>query len=114
MKHTPGPWQHWGHDIIVKDADGDDVVICGVGKPANTRWHCYSVPSPQQTRANICLIAASPKMLAALEEAAKFIRYEYAELDPETGEYLEKVAEPIWAILCEAIDEARSGESDTQ
>jgi hypothetical protein len=64
--------------------------------------------------ANAHLIAASPKMLAALEKAAEFIRHEYEGLDPETGGYLHKAAEPIWAVLSEAIAEARSGESDAQ
>ncbi len=64
--------------------------------------------------ANAHLIAASPKMLAALEKVAEFIRHEYICLDPEEGRYLEKAAEPIWAVLSEAIAEARSGESDAQ
>jgi hypothetical protein len=73
MKHTPGPWQHWGYDVIVKDTDGNDVVICGVGKPANTRWHCYSETSPQQTKANICLISAAPDLLEAARMMADLV-----------------------------------------
>jgi hypothetical protein len=64
--------------------------------------------------ANAHLIAAAPKMLAALEKAAEFIRDEYECLDPLTGTYVADTAGPIWAILSEAIAEARAGESDTQ
>ncbi len=71
-QYPPGPWQHWGHDIIVKDTDGDDVVICGVGKSANKRSHSYSEPSPQQIKAIICLIAAAPELLAALQWIVEF------------------------------------------
>ena len=103
MKHTPGPWGVHGSHIYAPDG----AIIAQVHNPGSKEQDYPLV-------ANCNLMVAAPKMLAALEEAAKFIRHEYAELDPETGEYLEKVAEPIWAILCEAIAEARSGESDGQ
>jgi hypothetical protein len=64
--------------------------------------------------ANAHLIAAAPKMLVALEKVAEFISHEYMCLDPEEGRYISKVAEPIWNVLCEAIAEARNGESDGQ
>jgi hypothetical protein len=48
-------------------------------------------------------------MLAALEKVYEFIRREYVCLDPEEGRYIDKVAEPIWAILCEAIAKAKGG-----
>jgi hypothetical protein len=66
-QHTPGPWRHWGSDIVIKDRDGDDMIICGMGKPASFRSHPYSVPSSRQTKANAQLIAAAPDMLAALQ-----------------------------------------------
>jgi len=45
-------------------------------------------------------------MLAALEKAAEFIRDQYEGLDPSDGRYLQKEAEPIWAIISDAIAEA--------
>jgi hypothetical protein len=78
-QHTPGPWRHCGSDIVVKDRDGDDMIICGMGKPASFRSHPYSVPSSPQTRANTNLIAAAPDMLAALQAIAATSTEEDAE-----------------------------------
>ena len=104
MKHSPGPWHvHMGH--LIKCEVG--LVIADVEK--------YPSHILKDARiANAHLIAASPKMLAALEKVSEFIRHEYMCLDPEEGRYIAKVAEPIWNVLCEAIAEARSGESDGQ
>ena len=66
--------------------------------------------------ADAALFAAAPKMLDALEKAAEFIHDQYACASAQAlgGELLSKEARPIWAILSEAIAEARAGESDTQ
>ena len=101
MKHTPGPWHVYMGHLIKCDVG---LVIADVEK--------YPSHIHKEARiANAHLMAASPKMLAALEKAAEFIR---DCLDPESGYYLEKEAEPIWAIISEALAEARSGESDSQ
>jgi hypothetical protein len=104
MKHSPGPWHvHLGH--LIKCEVG--LVIADVEKNPS---HIFK----EARIANAHLIAAAPKMLAALEKVSEFIRHEYMCLDPEEGRYVDKGAEPIWSILCEAIAEARSGESDGQ
>jgi hypothetical protein len=103
MKHSPGPWGVHGSHIYAPDG----AIIAQVHNPGSKEQDYPLV-------ANRNLMGAAPKMLAALEEAAKFIRHEYEGLDPATGGYLHKAAEPIWAVLSEAIAEARSGESDTQ
>jgi hypothetical protein len=104
MKHTPGPWHvHMGHlikcevGLVIADVERNPSHIIKAARVANAH-----------------LIAAAPKMLAALEKAAEFIRDEYECLDPLTGTYVADTAGPIWAILSEAIAEARAGESDTQ
>ncbi len=104
MKHSPGPWHVYMGYLIKCDAG---LVIADVEK--------FPSHILKEARiANAYLIAASPKMLAALEKVSEFIRHEYMCLDPEEGRYVDKEAEPIWSILCEAIAEARSGESDGQ
>jgi hypothetical protein len=102
MKHTPGPWfvPDGGLRPTVNGPDGQSIVFLS--------------DTGDEAEANASLIAASPKMLAALEKVSEFIRHEYMCLDPEEGRYIDKEAEPIWSILCEAIAEARSGESDGQ
>jgi hypothetical protein len=102
MKHTLGPWfvPDGGLRPTVNGPDGQSIAFLS--------------DTGDEAEANASLIAAAPKMLAALEKVAEFIRHEYICLDQEEGRYLEKVAEPIWAVLSEAIAEARSGESDAQ
>ena len=92
-QHTPGPWQVWGHDIIVKDTDGDDIVICGIGKPANLRSHSYSVPCSHRTKANARLIADAPAMLEALEFAFIALR---SSAEPEERS---SVADMLWTLI---------------
>ena len=103
MKHTPGPWGVHGSHIYAPDG----AIIAQVYNPGSKEQDYPLV-------ANRNLMGAAPKMLAALEKVAEFIRHEYICLDQEEGRYLEKAAEPIWAVLSEAIAEARSGESDAQ
>ena len=106
-KHTPGPWALDDESIYAPDGEGWKQVA----EIPNWRTNPGEVLTPEDN-ANARLIAAAPKMLAALEKAAEFIRDQYEGLDPLTGGFLADVAEPIWAILSEAIAEARSGESD--
>lgn len=71
-QHTPGPWaQHPAYPWIIKQdcspiaGPEDGVTIC------NTTGHPDSgfFPTPNTSRANACLIAAAPDMLAELKAA---------------------------------------------
>ena len=104
MKHSPGPWHvHMGHlikcelGLVIADVERNPSHIIKAARVANAH-----------------LIAAAPKMLGALEKVAEFIRdqYECHEAQALEGGYLSEEAEPIWAIISEAIAEARAGESD--
>ena len=109
MKHTPGPWT-----VHEDDSRGYQLEVRGPEEkgsfyPKTIVGACIYGP---EDLANYHLIAAAPKMLAALEKAAEFIRDEYECLDPLTGTYVADTAGPIWAVLSKAIAEARAGESD--
>ena len=122
MKHTPGPWvvgePHPTNACAYVRAAGTNK-----GEEVATLYYCNVGgvigrdgiwPEQPNRDANARLIAAAPKMLDALEKAAEFIHDQYACLEAQAlgGELLSKEARPIWAILSEAIAEARAGESD--
>ena len=112
MKHTPGPW------TLVEQGDCCDELKV-IGPEEKGSFYPTTIANAgcvygDQEMANFYLIAAAPKMLDALEKAAEFIHDQYACLEAQAlgGELLSKEARPIWAILSEAIAEARAGESD--
>ena len=114
MTHTPGPWK-----VQALHVEGQEIILRTHGEMTIGAPEAYAVASVPLRHvsingqlANARLIAAAPKMLAALEKAAEFIRDQYEGRCPLTGGFLADVAEPIWGILSEAIAEARSGESD--
>ncbi len=110
MKHTPGPWfiaKHGPRFRIIRARGGQEIA-------RSVKSQYFDLRPDEEQQSNLQLLAAAPKMLAALEKVSEFIRHEYMCLDPEEGRYIAKVAEPIWNVLCEAIAEARSGESAAQ
>lgn len=62
-KHTPGPWEVDGEDILANS--GDTTV-------AMTFWTNQRCPD-DECRANARLIAAAPELLAACEELLKLV-----------------------------------------
>jgi hypothetical protein len=113
--HTPGPY----YVIENNAAGGRNIGIKHNGRLIGIA-HTGAVRAPMilqgrapieedEAQANAALIAAAPDMLAALEKVSEFIRREYVCLDPEEGRYIDKVAEPIWVILCEATTKAKGG-----
>jgi hypothetical protein len=68
-KFTPGPWQYDEYDVFATDPhDGDDVVICAVGRTYGFRSSVYNVASHNRTiLANGQAIAALPDLYVALE-----------------------------------------------
>lgn len=76
--HTPGPWSYSvGNLVRVYPLSDRGSPICGVHR----RGRHLGRSDEREVIANAVLIAASPKMLAALEEAADAIkeyqRYRY-------------------------------------
>lgn len=67
QKPTPGPWvavPDWTYDRLeIRDKDGWRIAICTKDFPMSTATH----------DGNAYLLAAAPDMLAALEDAKKFI-----------------------------------------
>jgi hypothetical protein len=112
MKHTPGPWfiaKHGPRFRIIRARGGQEIA-------RSVKSQYFDLRPDEEQQSNLRLLAAAPKMLAALEKAAEFIRDQYECLEAQAleGGYLDKKAQPIWTIISEAIAEARSGESDSQ
>ena len=112
MKHTPGPW------TLIKEGDRCEELKV-IGPEQKGSFYPKTIANAgivygAEDVANFALIAAAPKMLSALEKVAEFIRdqYECHEAQALEGGYLSEEAEPIWAIISEAIADARAGESD--
>ena len=70
--HTPGPWavrfSLSGYPYQIIAVNGDDKAPGKVGT-CITRWASIMLPSSAEARANACLIAAAPDLLAALRTA---------------------------------------------
>ena len=74
MEHTPGPWKRYGWTIYVGDQDKVTAIArCAVDYAADCsddpEWHAQG-PQEQEGTANAKLIAASPRLLEALEKIA--------------------------------------------
>lgn len=92
--HTPGPWQ----------ADGDEIMADDYTKHVATAWNNDQI-EPDESTANARLMAAAPKMLAALKRIA--------DLEEEhDGEDFEVFAIHAEKIAVEAIAEATGEASD--
>lgn len=69
VQHTPGPWEATGNGLIYGQCSADDDEAPFVADVCNDQFH-YT----DQERANAALIAASPKLLDALERAEFLMR----------------------------------------
>ena len=80
-KHTPGPWRVDGEDISAPDVPCINICagdfgpsfyhVCDVSSQLNERTEQFELLDSDW--ANAHLIAAAPEMLAALEEAVRWI-----------------------------------------
>ena len=105
---TRGTWLRWSDDIIIKDSDGDDLVICGVGKTAAMRSHPYSVTKRQQTQNNAAYIAAAnPVAVLAL-----LARAEQAEAERDRLREQVVLLEATGAEAADEIDRLRTALRD--
>lgn len=68
-RHTPGPWKNAGQFIVAPDPRGvhPDIYIAEIVQENEEG----RLASPAQRRANGQLIAAAPRMLAALQRGLK-------------------------------------------
>jgi hypothetical protein len=118
-RHTPGPWSHDWQFIVAPDPAGihPDIYIAEIAETDEDG----RVATPEQQAANGCLLAASPRLLKALEtaeqaieEATDIMHYEYGQ--PVTaleGWEIERAYTALYSVLVEvhqAIMEARGGE----
>lgn len=90
--HTPGPWQvNHRNPFQVCDADGE---VRGCAPIATVA----AIGSLRECRANVRVIAAAPKMLAALQECAAALE-QYDTLPSDKAKALRKA---LRAVIVEA------------
>ena len=86
--HTKGPWRTEGFEnLVVNSAEGYTMTLAAGGKDA----------SLDELKANACLIAAAPELLAALKAIA-----DYDEGSSEEGTYGSEVLERCRAAISKA------------
>jgi hypothetical protein len=82
-QHTPGPWRYWSCRVDSRAVPP----MYDYAQFANQAGvHVFRAPLPYLSEADARLIAASPKLLAALEQIAK------TECTPLALEYVQGIA----------------------
>jgi hypothetical protein len=101
-QHTPGPWYAIGRMVEVDDDHAD---ICSTNPDLFGQGH--RAPPIAEQQANARLIAASPDMLATLEEVADYLDRYADVIDGDDGQPEANEAMRLLTAVTDAIAAAK-------